>query len=90
MEKFNETQIELVENDIIYLFSDGITDQFGGDHNKKFSKQRLRPLLTKIGDLPLVQQRTQLIVAIESWMEKHEQLDDICFLGITYGNATGS
>ncbi|TAD94153.1 MAG: hypothetical protein EAY75_00375, partial [Bacteroidetes bacterium] len=36
----------------LYLFSDGITDQFGGEHKRKFSKKRLADLLAEVAHLP--------------------------------------
>ena len=86
LEPFNETHIQLRENDVLYLFTDGITDQFGGPNDKKFSKKRLRPLAIEIGHLPLVQQRARLVRTVQSWMGDKEQLDDICFLGIKYNS----
>lgn len=80
MEKFSETQIEFAGNDIIYLFSDGITDQFAGKYNKKFSKKRLLPHLLNFGNLSLLQQRAQLMLAIESWMDESDNWTISAFL----------
>ena len=42
---YTDHEIDLLEDDIIYIFSDGYVDQFGGTENKKFMYRRFRYLL---------------------------------------------
>ena len=84
IEDFSQTAVALEPNDLIYLFSDGITDQFGGVEDKKFSKKRLRLLLPQICDKPMIQQHAHLSRAVDNWMGTNEQLDDMCMLGIRF------
>ena len=49
---FKTHHLELENNDALYLFSDGITDQFGGANNKKFTAKRLQNALLEIVALP--------------------------------------
>lgn len=67
---------------IIYLFTDGYADQFGGEENKKFMYRRLRYLLTTIHDLPMKEQKIILSDTIRSWMGNNLQIDDILVIGI--------
>ncbi|TNF38845.1 MAG: hypothetical protein EP313_07370 [Bacteroidetes bacterium] len=82
MVSFNRSTFTLQEGDILYLFSDGYADQFGGPENKKFMYRRLRHILLTISKYPLADQQRILDETIESWMEGHDQIDDMMILGI--------
>jgi serine phosphatase RsbU (regulator of sigma subunit) len=75
----NTQQIE--PGDIIYLFSDGYADQFGGPENKKFMYRRLRHLLVTISKFPMQDQQRILEETIVSWMADTDQIDDIMVMG---------
>ncbi len=79
---FETKTVELQENDVIYLFSDGFQDQFGGKRGKKLKAGRLKKYLTEIACEPLAVQREKLHAFFEEWKGNHEQIDDICILGI--------
>ncbi|MDQ3048177.1 MAG: SpoIIE family protein phosphatase [Bacteroidota bacterium] len=81
---FEETSINYEEGDMIYLFTDGYTDQFGGSENKKFMIKRLRELLIEIYQLPMNDQKKKLDEAISNWIGTHEQTDDILIMGIRF------
>lgn len=82
MVSFNRSTFTLQEGDILYLFSDGYADQFGGPENKKFMYRRLRHILLTISKYPLADQQRILDETIVSWMEGHEQIDDMMILGV--------
>lgn len=73
---------QLEANDMIYLFTDGYADQFGGKHNKKFKYLNFKKLITQISDLPLQEQSQKIENTFIDWKQNYEQLDDICVLGI--------
>ncbi len=79
---FRLQEFDLKLGDQIYLFSDGYTDQFGGDNIKKFNRKRFRNLLTSISEFPMKRQSEELNTVFEEWKGKHEQIDDVCVLGI--------
>ncbi|TAJ13363.1 serine/threonine protein phosphatase [Marinilabiliaceae bacterium JC017] len=80
---FTKQEIPLQENDIIYLFSDGYADQFGGPEGKKFKYRRFRHLLLNIHKLPIEDQKAILHQKMEEWMNgQHEQVDDILLMGL--------
>jgi serine phosphatase RsbU (regulator of sigma subunit) len=79
---FRLQEFDLKLGDQIYLFSDGYTDQFGGDNIKKFNRKRFRNLLTSISEFPMNRQNEELNTVFEEWKGKHEQIDDVCVLGI--------
>ncbi len=74
---FKNHFFELKEGDMVYLFSDGFADQFGGDEGKKFKYRPFRNLLLNICSLSMEEQRNALIKAYTDWKGKLPQLDDI-------------
>lgn len=81
---FHETTLNYLEDDIMYLFTDGYTDQFGGEKGKKFSSKRFKELLFEIHKLPMAEQRQKLETALEKWKGDLEQIDDILVTGIRF------
>lgn len=82
--EFTEHQIQLETNDIVYLFSDGFPDQFGGERGKKL---KIRPFLKVVSELhskPLQEQEELLNSFLASWMDGYEQLDDISVIAVRY------
>lgn len=80
--KFTTHKLKIQKKDMIYLFSDGYADQFGGLEGKKYKYRRFRHLLLNIHELPVENQRQYLEDSIEEWRGNIEQLDDILVIGI--------
>lgn len=78
---YTEHEIDMLDEDIIYIFSDGYIDQFGGTENKKFMYRRFRHLLLMIHKFPLSDQKSILDENIRNWIGKNEQLDDMMVIG---------
>jgi serine phosphatase RsbU (regulator of sigma subunit) len=81
---FTNHMVELNEGDMVYLFTDGYIDQFGGAEGKKFKYRSFRELLLKICSSNLPQQKTDLINAFHDWKGDLQQLDDISIFGFRY------
>jgi ligand-binding sensor domain-containing protein/serine phosphatase RsbU (regulator of sigma subunit) len=79
---FKSHKIYLQANDVIYIFTDGYADQFGGPEGKKFKYRRFRHLLLTIHKLPMEKQRSILDASIEEWKGGMDQVDDILVIGI--------
>ena len=79
---FTNHLVKLKKNDVIYMFSDGYADQFGGPFNKKFKVKTFKDLLLQIFDKPLSLQALMLDETLMSWQGDNEQIDDILVLGI--------
>ncbi len=71
-------------NDCIYMFSDGFTDQFGGENNKKFGIRQTVTILNNAVSLNKKEQQTYIIESFESWMKNKPQTDDIIFMGVYF------
>ena len=81
-QKFTNNKIQLIADDIIYIFSDGYADQFGGEHGKKFMYKRFRDLLLDIYKKDIKEQKQILDDTIEKWKNNLEQVDDILIIGL--------
>ena len=79
---FETTPIKLKKGDQFYLFSDGYTDQFGGDNVKKFNRKRFRNLLQSISELKMTKQKEEIIHSFRNWKGIQEQIDDVTLLGV--------
>ena len=79
---FATHKIPLLAGDIVYIFSDGYADQFGGLKGKKYMYKQFRETLLSIKDLPMEDQRLALDSKIETWKGSYEQVDDILIIGV--------
>ena len=79
---FTSHTLKLQKQDSIYLFSDGIVDQFGGENRKKYKSVNFRKLLLSIQEETLESQKQLLDEAFEAWRGKYEQIDDVCVIGV--------
>lgn len=83
---FTNQEIELNKGDLVYLFSDGYVDQFGGSDEKKFKFKPFRNLLLSVCTLSLEQQKEKIIKKHIEWRGKSPQLDDISVFCFRYNN----
>lgn len=81
---FMKHTIKLEPEDMMYIFTDGFADQFGGSEGKKFKYRRFRHLLLSINKLSLLEQKEYLSHAIDEWRKagNFDQVDDILIIGI--------
>jgi ligand-binding sensor domain-containing protein/serine phosphatase RsbU (regulator of sigma subunit) len=79
---FKKTDFELHTNDVIYLFSDGYKDQYGGPDFNKIKASLFRHWLIEIHQLPMNEQKNVLNNRFEEWKSDTEQTDDVCVVGI--------
>ena len=79
---FDRHEFKLQEGDIIYLFSDGYADQFGGPDDKKFRYKTLKEKLLRLHKEPMEKQKMELERIFYNWKGSTEQLDDVLLIGI--------
>jgi len=82
---FKNHLIPIQQGDIIYLFSDGFADQFGGSDGKKYKYRRFRHLLLNLHHLSMERQHEILENNVIEWRGNQEQVDDILVIGILIG-----
>ena len=84
---FTNHELEVFPGDVLYMFSDGIPDQFGFVDDsrtrcKHFSTKKLAKLITDIGHLPLTEQKSRIEHEVDIWKNGYKQLDDNILIGV--------
>ena len=86
---FKNNRVELQSGDCVYVFTDGIPDQFGGPKGKKFKYKQLKELLKTHSRKPMKEQKIEIVKTIDDWMTypipgggTYEQTDDILMIGV--------
>jgi serine phosphatase RsbU (regulator of sigma subunit) len=78
---FTQQSVILQKNDMVYMFSDGLQDQFGDANNKKFKVSGIKSLLLKMAPLNEKEQLEMLSYSFFDWKGNQDQVDDLCFIG---------
>jgi len=81
-EDFKLHTVDAQQGDILYLYTDGYADQFGGPKGKKFKYKPLNELIIGNHTKPLQEQKIVLQNNFDSWRGNLEQVDDVCVVGI--------
>jgi glycosyltransferase involved in cell wall biosynthesis len=79
---FEQVEISLMDGDIIYLFSDGYIDQYGGLKNSKFYRKNFYKLLLEISSMPLDEQLKIIDQTFNQWKGTNYQIDDVTVMGL--------
>jgi len=82
LKPFSIQQIQLEKEDIVYSFSDGYPDQFGGPKGKKYKYKQMQEKFVSIHKETLLTQKEMLDIEFESWKNNLEQIDDVCLVGV--------
>jgi len=79
---FTEHEVNILPGDMLYLFSDGYSDQFGANNRKKFTTKRLKDMFIEISQLDVKEQRLQIENSFREWKGEERQLDDVLVIGV--------
>lgn len=82
---FTNNVVSLSKGDLIFLFSDGFADQFGGNttkEGKKYTYKKLKEKISQNLNLPISSQKQQLENDFFAWKQDKEQVDDVCIMAI--------
>ena len=79
---FSTKRLPYKPGDMLYLFTDGYIDQFGGDQNKKLNKTGFHSLLNRLSQNGFDHSKDHLDDEFATWKGKNEQIDDILIIGI--------
>lgn len=79
---FTSHTISLQKQDTIYVFSDGIVDQYGGADRKKYKAVNFKKLLLSLQNDSMEKQKQIIENSFESWRNNYEQIDDVCVIGV--------
>lgn len=81
---FKTYEIDFQSGDILYLYTDGYADQFGGEKGKKYKYKQLNQLLIDNSTKPLKAQKEKLEKEFITWQGNLEQVDDVLIVGIRF------
>lgn len=79
---FDLFKLDYKKDDVLYLYTDGFPDQFGGEKGKKFKLKQLQEQLLTYHDIAIKNQGALLDQLFEEWKGAFEQVDDILVIGI--------
>ncbi|PKP20389.1 MAG: hypothetical protein CVU05_09190 [Bacteroidetes bacterium HGW-Bacteroidetes-21] len=82
MTPFNSHKFSIGSGDLVYIFSDGYADQFGGPHGKKLKYKYFKELLLNNKTKPMSEQKDILSQNFDSWRGEYPQVDDVLVIGI--------
>lgn len=81
---FNNYSIEIKQGDKIFFFSDGLTDQIGGENDRKYSPPRVREMIINNQEFTMPQFNDLFLKDFEEYMGEHKQIDDVLLIGIEF------
>jgi serine phosphatase RsbU (regulator of sigma subunit) len=79
---FDDQEYYLREGDTIYLFSDGLPDQFGGPDGKKLKIARLKRMIEQTSRIPMDEQKAAMSKFYFEWKGSYDQVDDVLLMGV--------
>ncbi|MFI5203386.1 MAG: tetratricopeptide repeat protein [Flavobacteriales bacterium] len=87
MKPFTTRKVNITTGDVIYTFTDGFADQFGGPKGKKFKYGQLNKSLNEYSRVTttasgLESVKSKLHHQFEQWKGDFEQTDDVCIIGV--------
>ncbi|NSW44318.1 MAG: SpoIIE family protein phosphatase [Bacteroidales bacterium] len=82
VDQYTNHGVPVTSGDMLYLFSDGFADQFGGNKNKKYKYRQLKQLLHDISQFDCNIQKEILSQEFKKWRGTNEQVDDVLVIGV--------
>lgn len=82
--QFTNHKIKMKTGDMIFFFSDGFPDQFGGPQNRKLGTVKIKDAIMNNKDKSMAAIHDALNVEFESWKGEHKQTDDVLLIGIKF------
>ena len=82
MDKFTTREFTYEEGDMLYMYTDGYPDQFGGEKGKKFKYIPFKRMILEHASLPMEAQNHVFSRTLDEWQGSNEQIDDICMVGV--------
>ncbi len=79
---FENHEIPYQDGDKIFIFSDGLPDQLGGERRRKYQSKRIKEALTEKDDLSIAHFERHFSSDFYKWMGDEKQVDDVLLIGI--------
>lgn len=84
MKEFTLQKIPVKKGDVIYFFTDGYQDQFGGTNRKKMGSSKFKEILLSLYQKPMESQKKILLDSFTHWKGEEDQTDDVTVAGIRF------
>lgn len=81
---FNEREIIVKKGDTIFLSTDGLPDQFGGEKGKKLKWKELKNWIIQLQPYSAAKKEKKIDTLFNDWKNNQEQVDDVCLLSVTF------
>lgn len=75
-------ELEMKPDSVLYMFSDGYADQFGGPSEKRFGSDRFKQLISSLDELSFSQRKKRVESTFMEWKNGYEQVDDTLLIGV--------
>lgn len=82
LRSFTSSEVDLEPGDRLFLFSDGLQDQFGGADGRKLRSSGLKQWLVETSSLPIDDQYQAISDRFRAWKGDLEQVDDVLLIGL--------
>ena len=79
---YDDQEYYLSEGDTVYLFSDGLPDQFGGADGRKLKIARMKKMIEQVSTLSMEEQKETMTKFFFDWKGSLDQVDDILLMGV--------
>ncbi len=81
---FTDTCIQIEKDDMLFMFTDGLTDQIGGEQGKKIGTKNIFEILSHMAQLETDQITTYINEQFETWKGPNKQIDDVLLIALRY------
>ncbi len=82
MENFQNISLNYSSSVKLYLFTDGMINQFGGEFDERFGRRRFKQLILQLSDLQINEQKKKILQTFDQWKREHDQTDDFVMIGM--------
>ena len=79
---YSDHIIQLKEKDRVFVFSDGIIDQVGGEENMKWMTSRLKEFILENQNIPMSEFKETISNKFDEFKGEHKQVDDVLLIGV--------
>ena len=79
---YSDHIIQLKAKDRVFVFSDGIIDQVGGEENMKWMTSRLKEFILENQNIPMSEFKETISNKFDEFKGEHKQVDDVLLIGV--------
>lgn len=79
---YQQTTIQLCKDDLLFIYSDGYADQFGGPEGKKLMSKALKNIILTNSHSDMKTIEREIKRYFNEWKSHYEQVDDVLIIGL--------